>query len=101
MNFPKNSTELATLIKELTNQDVSFDDVRWFVCMQEAQNIGNWSWKDMARSLMDGDIKGIKTEEDIQGWLETCYEGYEDDTEWFKEEIYDPFCESIKEFYGE
>lgn len=101
MNFPKNSTELAALIKELTGETVEFEDVRWFVCMQEAANIGNWSWKDIARSLMDGGITGIQTEDDIRGWLETYFDGYgEDDEEWFKEEIYEPFCESIKEFYG-
>lgn len=101
MNFPKTALELAQLIKELTGRkQVSFDDVRWFICMQEAANLGNCSWKDIARELMDGGIKGITTEADVEEWLLTCCDDMEIDEEWFKEEIYDPFCESIKNFYG-
>lgn len=110
--LPKNVYELQQMIQTASKgQYGTFDDVQWFLCYQQAQQMADWSTKDIARALMGGDITGIRTEEDcIQAIINQWYPDFDEivsydqlETDSDKEtynDIAKIFWEVLEDFYG-
>ena len=72
----------------------------WFVCMRQAASVSsNFSLKDIASLFSDG-ITPIKTESQVQNWLDTCWEDVDSDDEEGILEVNTEIVDSLKLHFG-